>query len=156
MHARRLAVVHDNADQATASLRVAFASSDRKVLDQHFGSATSFAVYEIGPSSSRFVEVLTFEAEAQDGNEGKLAVRLEALKTCHAVFAQAIGASAVGQLKRIGVHAQKADKGTPIPFIVSEIQNQFRSAPAPWIAQAMAGPKEENRFDTMDEEGWDE
>lgn len=159
MLARRLAVVHDSTfpEEQEQELRVAFGSSDRKSVDQHFGSGTSFVAYAISPNSSRFVEVIEFPPELQDGNEGKLAARIEALRGCNAVYVQAIGASAVGQLRSKGVHAQKAERGTPIALVVSAIQEQMAAdQPPAWIASAFAGNKDAGRFDQMDEEGWDE
>ncbi len=159
MLARRLAIVHDSTfpDEPEQELRIAFASSDRKNVDQHFGSGTSFVAYAVSTGGSRFVEVIEFPPELQDGNEGKLAARIEALRGCHAVYVQAIGASAVGQLRAKGIHAQKADRGTPIALVIAAIQEQM-DAPQPpaWIASAFAGSKDDNRFDAMEEEGWDE
>ena len=160
MPARRLAIVHDSSvsqeqDQAQ-ELRVAFASSDRKTIDQHFGSGTSFVVYAITANSSRFVEVLEFPPELQDGNEGKLAARIEALRGCNAVYVQAIGASAVGQLRSAGVHAQKAERNTPIAILIAALQDRIRTDPPTWVIAAFVGGKDPDRFDRMDEEGWED
>jgi nitrogen fixation protein NifX len=158
MRARRLAIVHDSDEtiESTPTLRVAFASSDRKTIDQHFGSATSFVVHAVAATSSRFLEVLEFAPELQDGNEGKLAGRIEALSGCNAVYVQAIGASAVGQLRSKGIHAQKAERGTPIGLLITQLQQQIASAPPAWVSAAIAGTKDPDRFDAMEEEGWDE
>lgn len=158
MHARRLAIVRDDQDVAEDrnALRVAFASSDRKSVDQHFGSATSFVIYTITDTTGQFEEALEFAPEAQDGNESKLAARIEALSGCNAVYVQAIGASAIGQLQRSGVYAQKAERGTPIALLIANLQGQLRSAPPAWIVKALAEKKSADRFDEMDEEGWDE
>lgn len=160
MPARRLAIVHDSSvsqkqEQAPA-LRVAFASSDRKTVDQHFGSGTSFVAYAITANSSRFVEVLEFPPELQDGNEGKLTPRIEALRGCSAVYVQAIGASAVGQLRSAGVHAQKAARHTPIAVLIAALQDKIRTDPPAWVVAAFAGTKDPDRFERMDEEGWED
>ena len=158
MHARRLAIVRDDQDVAEDrnALRVAFASSDRKSVDQHFGSATSFVIYTISDRGSRFEEAVEFAPEAQDGNEGKLAARIGALAGCNAVYVQAIGASAIGQLQRSGVYAQKAERGTPVSLLIATLQGQLASVPPAWISKALAEKKSADRFDEMDEEGWDE
>ena len=158
MPARRLAIVHDSSvsQQQTPELRVAFASSDRKTIDQHFGSGTSFVAYAITENSSRFVEVLEFPPELQDGNEGKLVARIEALRGCNAVYVQAIGASAVAQLHSAGVHAQKAPRSTPIAVLISTLQDRIKTDPPAWVTAAFAGHKDPDRFDRMDDEGWED
>lgn len=156
MHARRLAIVPDieDSEEIERSLRIAFATSDRKAIDQHFGSATAFAVYAISEGGAQFLEVLTFEAEAQDGNENKLIARIAALKDCDAVFSQAIGASAIGQLQKEGVHAQKTGKGASVSVLIAQIQKQMAAATPTWMAKALQEKKDPNRFDEMDDEDW--
>ena len=39
------------------TVKIAFATSDRRAVNQHFGAAESFAVYEVGESEARLVEV---------------------------------------------------------------------------------------------------
>lgn len=138
------------------ALRIAFASTDRACIDQHFGSATSFAVYSVDATSSRFVEALRFAPAAQDGDEGKLIGRIAALEGCDAVYVQAVGASAVGQLVRAGIHPQKAAAGTPIQLLISGLQRQMAEDPPAWVTQAMAEKKSADRFDAMEAEEWDE
>jgi nitrogen fixation protein NifX len=67
------------------SLRVAFASSDRVLVDQHFGAASAFAIHAIDEQSSTLVEVAQFMEIAMDGHEGKLAARIDLLAGCGAV-----------------------------------------------------------------------
>lgn len=156
MQARRLSLVPEpDAEPAIEqALRVAFATTDRKTVDQHFGSATSYAVYAITPDASQFLEVMTFQAEAQDGNENKLISRIAALKGCDAVFAQAVGASAVGQLQREGVHAQKTGKGAPVALLIAQMQKQMSASTPAWMVNALKGKKDPDRFNAMDEEDW--
>ncbi|MEN2495180.1 MAG: hypothetical protein TECD_01098 [Hyphomicrobiaceae bacterium hypho_1] len=158
MHARRLAVVHDSSlpQKQEQELRVAFASSDRKTIDQHFGSGTLFIVYAVTMHSSRFVEVLEFSPELQDGNENKLAARIEALRGCNAIYVQAIGTSAVCQLRSAGVHPQKVERNTPIALLISTLQDRIKTDPPTWVIAAFIGDKDPDRFDRMDEEGWED
>lgn len=157
MRARRLALVQtqEETPEQGKALRVAFASTDRSCIDQHFGSATAFAVYAIDAEANRFLEALRFNPAPQDGDEGKLVGRIAALEGCHAVYVQAVGASAVGQLLRAGVQPLKAAPGTPIPMLIAGLQRRLADDPAPWMLQALA-EKSEDRFDAMEAEDWDE
>ncbi|HFB2048481.1 MAG: nitrogen fixation protein NifX [Hyphomicrobiaceae bacterium] len=158
MLARRLAVVHDSSipQDKNQELRVAFASSDRKTIDQHFGSGTLFIVYAITMNSSRFVEVLEFPSALRDGNEGKLVARVEALRGCNAVYVQAIGASAICQLRSAGIYPLKVERNTSISHLISALQNKIRTDPPAWVVAAFIEDKDPDRFDRMDEEGWED
>ncbi len=64
-------------------MKIAFATQDLKHVDAHFGWAKNIAIYEIGPGGHRFVEAVQFDGDLQeDGNEDKLAPKLEAIKDC--------------------------------------------------------------------------
>lgn len=154
---RRLQVVASTTEEpamATA-LTIAFASSDMKTVNQHFGSAEAFVIYAVDPDSSRLAEVVQFGELAQDGDEGKLAVKMNALDGCAAVYAQAMGSSAIAQLSQRGVQAMKVPPGTPIAQLVASIREELNAGPSAWIARALQ-TKNPDRFDAMAEESWDE
>ena len=76
------------------ALKVAFATTDMETVNQHFGSAKSFALYAVDMENSELLEVAQFGELSQDGNEDKLSVKIELLSGCAAVYCQAIGGSA--------------------------------------------------------------
>ena len=158
---RRLKIL-DCDTEATAmeetALKVAFASTDMKHVNQHFGSAESFVIYALDPEHSRMLEVAQFGELAQDGNEDKLITKMSALQGCIAVYSQAVGASAVRQLKTLGIQPVKVSAGTEISELLESIQEELRSGPATWLARAIDAQKPSNpqRFDDMEAEGWDE
>jgi nitrogen fixation protein NifX len=127
-------------------------------VNQHFGSAESFVIYAVDPEHSRMLEVAQFGELAQDGNEDKLITKLSALEGCIAVYSQAVGASAVRQLKTLGIQPVKVSAGTEISELLESIREELRSGPATWLARAIDAqkPSDPNRFDDMEAEGWDE
>lgn len=143
-------------DAMPGALKIAFASTDRRHVDQHFGSAKSFVMYDVDMDKATITDAVEFGELAQDGNEDKLAAKIEALSTCSAVYVQAIGGSAVSQLARIGVQPMKVAQGTPINQLVGQLQDEIRQGPSAWIARALEGEKDASRFDAMEDEGWDE
>lgn len=142
---------------ATA-IKVAFATSDLKRVDQHFGSAEAFAVYAVEPGRAQLVEAAQFGRLAQDGNEDKLVAKLDALDGCIAVYTQAVGASAISQLKARGIQPMKVAPGTPIGELLATLQGELRGGPDSWLAQALRrrSPADPGRFDSMDGEEWQE
>jgi len=140
------------------SLRVAFASSDRVFVDQHFGAASAFAIHSVDAHASALVEVAEFIETAMDGHEGKLAAKIELLAGCAAVYCQAVGASAVQQLLAKGIQPIKVPDGTTIDALIGVLQRELRAGPSGWLAKALArgSPRDADRFAAMEEEGWQE
>jgi len=178
---RQLRVVDPVMDIET-SLKIAFATTDMQQVNQHFGSAKSFAIYAVNMDQFTLLEVAQFGALAQDGtnltglnldaeeapaggqprmagiNHDKLAVKMASLKGCAAVYSQAMGSSAVQQLLRLNIQPIRVDAGSKIAELIETLQENMRSAPSGWLAKALAanGKPDTNRFDQMEDEGWEE
>lgn len=144
--------------QEPTSLKVAFATTNLKTVDQHFGSAERFAVYLIEPGASTLHSVAEFGQLQQDGNENKLVEKFALLDGCAAVFCHAIGASAIRQLLALGIQPLKVPEGASIAQLVENLKKELAEGPAGWIARAieMNRPKDPSRFDEMELEGWEE
>jgi nitrogen fixation protein NifX len=157
--ARHLKILHceNNEIPQMTTIRVAFATSDRKHIDQHFGTAESFVIYSLDATQANLEEVVQFGQLAEDGNENKLIAKIAALKGCVAIYCQAIGASAVNQLRPQGIQAMKVPAGTAVTPTIRALQMELRDGPSAWLARAIAQqqhPHTDNRFDAMAAEGW--
>jgi len=153
---RQLQVL-DGEDDGTL-LRVAFASSDRETVDQHFGSSRSFAIYGVNPERVQLLKVIEFGEQEQDGNEDKLLGKLALLDGCIAVYCRACGASAVRQLLAIGVQPVKVAEAARLDELLESLQAELRDGPSTWLAKAIRRSQgaDSRRFDAMAAEGWDE
>ncbi len=145
-------------DAAADQVLVAFASADRKHVDQHFGAAEGFVVYRVGPRRYELLQAAQFGRLDMDGNEDKLAAKIDALAGCIAVYCQAVGASAIGQLKTRGIQPIKVAPDTLISGLLRGLQQELREGPSAWLARAIArrAPSRADRFDAMEAEGWGE
>jgi nitrogen fixation protein NifX len=79
--------------------RIAAASTDGKTINEHFGKASSFLIYDIGKEGSNFIEkrnVTPLNCESEHTEEN-LASAVEALKDCTAIVTVKIG----GPVRRI-------------------------------------------------------
>lgn len=153
---RKLQVIGSEDDSTL--LKVAFASSDRETVDQHFGSSQAFVIYGVNPERVRLLSVAEFDDQEQDGNEDKLAGKLALLEDCIAVYCRACGASAVRQLLQAGIQPVKVAETTPIDELLEALQGELRAGPSAWLAKAIrrAGPGSHQRIDNMLSEAWDE
>lgn len=138
-------------------LKVAFASDDRSMVNQHFGAAEGFAIYALDGERAQLVELAEFPPETMDGNENKLPVKIAALSGCAAVYCLAAGASAVKQLLAAGVQPIRLEDETEIEPLLKQITNAIRDGGIPWVDRAVKQRNgADDRFDRMAEEGWDE
>jgi len=140
------------------AIKVAFATTDMVHVNQHFGSARSFAVYAVDPENFEMLEAAQFGDLAQDGNEEKLSVKIQLLDGCSAVYCQAVGASAIKQIVAQGIQPIKVHEGSTIKQLITDLQNEMKSGPSSWLAKAINQHKGTNskRFDEMENEGWQE
>jgi nitrogen fixation protein NifX len=154
---RQLKVV-DSDDAGQAAVKVAFASSDRTRVDQHFGAALGFAIYRVGPGGYSLLEVAEFDRLDMDGNEDKLGAKIDALEGCVAVYCQAIGASAIAKLRARGVQPIKVAPETQVSSLLHALKRELRDGPSAWLQRAIEQqtPRSPSRFDAMASEGWQE
>ncbi len=157
---RRLQLVYDNteAQWMNSAIKVAFATNDRETVNQHFGAAESFAIYSVDPERFAFVEAVQFDKLEMDGNEDKLTPKIAALADCVAVYSQAVGGSAVKQLKAKGIQAMKVAPNSDIKCLLQGLQKELQAGPSAWLARAIQDtmPANPNRFAAMEAEGWEE
>lgn len=138
------------------SLKVAFASRDRVHVDQHFGAAEGFVLYNVDSERARLAGVVEFAPQSMDGNENKLAEKIDALDGCAAVYCLAVGGSAVRQLLAAGIQPMRLAESETIDDLLHSIRDGVRRGGVSWIDKVVRRDADEQRFDRMAEEGWQE
>jgi nitrogen fixation protein NifX len=140
------------------ALKIAFATTDMETVNQHFGSAKSFAVYAVDRENAQLLEAAQFGELSQDGNEDKLSVKIELLNGCAAVYCQAVGGSAINQLIANNIQPVKVHEGSKIKDLIVDLQTEIKAGPSSWLAKAINQHKspDPERFSKMEDEGWDE
>jgi len=140
------------------ALKIAFATTDMETVNQHFGSAKSFAIYAVDMDDAQLLEAAQFGELKQDGDENKLSVKIELLDGCAAVYCQAIGGSAINQLIAKNIQPVKVHEGGKIKDLIVDLQNEMKAGPSSWLAKAINQHKspDPQRFNQMEDEGWDE
>lgn len=103
------------------SIRVAIGSSDGKVINQHFGRAKQFLIFDVS-DDVQFVELRQNVAACgdfqHDGNA--LSKSVEVISDCKAVFVSKIGGGAVQAL------ASKGIKVFETPYIIEEVLENIK------------------------------
>ena len=137
-------------------LKVAFATSDRASVDQHFGASLGFAIHAIDSEHAKLVEVIEFPEESMDGNEDKLAQKIAALSGCAAVYCLAVGGSAVRQLLAAGIQPIRLDEDVAIHTVLDQLRLAVRNGGVSWVDRVVRRHDDAGRFERMAEEGWQE
>lgn len=136
-------------------MKVAFSTQDLQRVDAHFGWAKNIAIYDVRPDGYDFVETITFDGELQeDGNEDKLAPKLEAIKDCAILYVAAIGGSGAARVVAMKIHPIKVAQPEPILDILDKLQEVLKGTPPPWLRKALLKDQvRDNQFEDEVENG---
>lgn len=120
-------------------MKVAFASTDKVHIDEHFGKAEEFYVWNVGPDEAEFSGVIQVKSEDDmDGHsDDKIEARGAALEECALVYVGEIGGPAAARLVAKKIHPLKSKTKEPIAEVVSKLQEVLRGTPPPWLRKAM-------------------
>ena len=119
-------------------MKVAFATQDQQRVDAHFGWARHLAVYDIGADGYHFDQDFSFgDNLAEDGDEDKLAPKLQAIADCAIVYVAAIGGSAAARVVASKIHPVKVQSPEPILDILDRLQVVLQGTPPPWLRKAL-------------------
>jgi len=133
-------------------MKVAFATQDLKRVDAHFGWAKNIAIYELEPEGHRFLEAVAFEGDLkEDGDEDKLAPKIEAIKGCTILYVAAIGGSGAARVVANNIHPMKVNQPEDISDLLDKLQDVLKGTPPPWLRKVMNKGKEKT-FDADDED----
>ena len=97
--------------------KVAFASSDGKVVNQYFGRTKQFLIVEIEGKDYKYVETRINEQSCQEfqHTEDVMNKSIELIADCRAVFVARIGQGALAQIESRGI------KGIEAPYFIADV-----------------------------------
>jgi len=117
-------------------MKVAFTSSNGTTIDQHFGMATTFHVWEIGPEEATSLGCVSALASGGD-EEDRISARANAIAGCAIVYTLQIGGPAAAKLVARKIHPMKTQDEVPIQEVIGKLQAVLKSRPPPWLRKAM-------------------
>jgi nitrogen fixation protein NifB len=134
---------------AGLTARVAVATKSGGLVDQHFGHAREFLVYDVSRSGARLVGRRAVEryCGGGEGDDDLLQVALRALGDCQAVLAARIGHCPKGQLAAAGIepvteHAHQPIEAAALAWLAGLAARVERGVATPRATRA-AGPARE-------------
>ena len=117
-------------------MKVAFASTDKLHVDEHFGKAEEFYIWDIGPEEAAFSGVAQLTAE-EGYIDDKIEARTSVLEDCALVYVAEIGGPAAARLVQKKIHPIKSKDHEPIAVVVEKLQEVLKGNPPPWLRKAM-------------------
>jgi nitrogen fixation protein NifX len=121
-------------------MKVAFTSTNGTTIDEHFGMARDFRVWEVGPHEARFLAKVSIDSGGDDAQgagaadeEDKIAARADAIADCAIVYTLQIGGPAAARLVARKIHPMKTSTETPIVEVVGRLQEVLKGNPPPWL-----------------------
>jgi len=125
-------------------MKVAFATTDGIHVDEHFGRAARFSIYEVRPDGNLELETRVFsegerdEAVEQTRGQGAahdLAVeeKVKRLSDCPMIYITSIGGPSAARLCRCGIMPIKVQDGAVIEEQVRKLTETLNGTPPPWL-----------------------
>jgi len=128
-------------------MKVAFATTDGINVDEHFGRAGKFAVYELNDKDYRFVEIRKF-AEGRDTeieatkdlgqiHESKVEKKVDRLADCKIIYLTEIGGPSAARLVKKGIMPIKVKEIVSIKESLDKLLVTAQTSPPPWFKKAL-------------------
>jgi nitrogen fixation protein NifX len=132
-------------------MKIAFATQDLQRVDAHFGWAKNIAIYDINAAGYSYVETFSFDGDLkEDGDEDKLAPKIEVIKDCAILYVAAIGGSGAARVVALKIHPVKVAQAEPIFDVLDKLLEVLNGTPAPWLRKALQ--KDQERAFNYEEE----
>jgi len=128
-------------------MKVAFATTNGISVDEHFGRAGAFAVYDLNGKGYRFLELRKF-AEGRDTtieetkgrgrtHDDLVERKVNKLADCKIVYLTEIGGPAASRLIKKGVMPIKVKEAVSIEESIEKLFETIRTSPPPWLKKAL-------------------
>ncbi|NOY64810.1 MAG: nitrogen fixation protein NifX [Nitrospirae bacterium] len=128
-------------------MKVAFATTDGINVDEHFGRAGMFAIYEVTRDGYQFVEIRKF-AEGRDTaveetraqgqiHEDMVQKKVDRLADCKIIYLTEIGAPSAARLAKKGIMPVKVKEVVTIEDSLKNLVDTLRTSPPPWLRKEM-------------------
>jgi nitrogen fixation protein NifX len=92
----------------------------------------------VSPTGHALIEAVQFDGDLQeDGNEDKLAPKIDAIKDCAILYVAAIGGSGAARVVARNIHPMKVAQPEDISDLLVKLSGVLSGTPPPWLRKAM-------------------
>jgi nitrogen fixation protein NifX len=128
-------------------MKIAFATTDGINVDEHFGRAGMFAIYELTADGYKLVELRRF-ADGRDAaieeskgigelHDDRVQSKVDELADCKIVFLTEIGGPSAARLVKKGLMPIKVKEVISIEGSLQKLLETIKTSPPPWLRKAV-------------------
>ncbi|KAF0180573.1 MAG: nitrogen fixation protein NifX [Nitrospirae bacterium] len=128
-------------------MKIGFATTDGIHVDEHFGRAGMFAIYEMTPDSYSFSELRKFADGIDQAvvatrgmrleHEEKVQDKADKLADCKIICLTEIGAPSAARLVKKGIMPIKVNSIVTIQESLERLLETVRTSPPPWLRKVL-------------------
>jgi nitrogen fixation protein NifX len=128
-------------------MKVAFATTDGINVDEHFGRAGMFVVYDLIQDGYKFIEARKFadgrdaEIEETKGmgriHDDRVQLKVDKLADCRIIYLTEIGGPSAARLVNKGIMPIKVKETVSIEEALHKLLDTVKEAPPPWLRKAI-------------------
>jgi nitrogen fixation protein NifX len=128
-------------------MKIAFATTDGIAIDEHFGRAGMFAVYDLTRDGYSFQEIRKFSEgrdlaiEETKGmgaiHEDRVQQKVDKLADCKIIYLTEIGGPSAARLVKKGIMPVKVKRNVSIEESLIKLAETISTAPPPWLRKAL-------------------
>jgi nitrogen fixation protein NifX len=128
-------------------MKVAFATSNGQQVDEHFGRAGMFAIYEFTDREFHFVEMRQFAngmgmavVDTKDMgalHDDAIQNKVDRLSDCKLIYLTEIGGPSAARLVKKGIMPMKVKEIVFIESALNQLMGTIKKSPPPWLRKAM-------------------
>jgi nitrogen fixation protein NifX len=128
-------------------MKIAFATTDGINVDEHFGRAGSFAIYDLSRAGYHFAELRKFadgvdQAVVGTREQGALhdetvQNKVDRLADCKIIFMTEIGGPSAARLVKKGIMPMKVKTNVSIEDSIRQLHETIMKSPPPWLMKAV-------------------
>lgn len=127
-------------------MKVAFATKDLENINDHFGWAQQFAIYDINKDGYELLEVVKTKKEnpGEDVEAAKIQSKIDAIAGVAIMYCEAIGPTAAAKVIHNKIHPIKVPEPKSIDDAAKELVTMLNGNPPPWIKRIMMKEEQGN------------
>jgi nitrogen fixation protein NifX len=128
-------------------MKIAFATTDGINVDEHFGRAGMFAVYELTPKKYSFVELRKFADGVDEAivetrglgeiHDDRVQSKVDKLSDCKIIYLTEIGGPSAARLIKKGIMPVKVKETVSIEESMKRLLETIKASPPPWLKKAL-------------------
>ena len=123
-------------------MTIAFASSEGKLIDQHFGWSKKFYLYQVDEYTSKFINEIDSSDEPEE-EKAKLEYKIGTIDDADIMYCTQIGPTASKMVQSAGIHPVRVQEGEVIAEAISNLQEMLNSGNQPmWLLRMFHKAKE--------------